>query len=57
MAGLLWQQRQDIGPSPRHTPAMAWDAARDRAVLFGGVFPNPTSSLMVGDTWEAFETL
>lgn len=54
--GEHWRQRQDMGPSPRHTPAMAWDTARDRAVLFGGVSPNPTGSLMVGDTWEAFET-
>ena len=54
--GEHWRQRQDIGPSARHTPAMAWDAARDRAVLFGGVSPNPAGSLMVGDTWEAFET-
>jgi hypothetical protein len=37
-------------------PGMAWDAGRDRVVLFGGVSPNPTASLLVGDTWEAFET-
>ena len=53
--GQHWRQRQNMGPPPRHTPAMAWDAARDRAVLFGGVSPNPGGSLMVGDTWEAFE--
>jgi hypothetical protein len=54
--GEHWRQRQDIGPSPRHSPGMAWDAGRDRVVLFGGVSPNPTASLLVGDTWEAFET-
>jgi hypothetical protein len=53
--GEHWRQRQDIGPSARHSPGMAWDAGRDRVVLFGGVSPNPTASLLVGDTWEAFE--
>lgn len=52
--GERWRQRQDIGPSPRHSPAMAWDASRDRPVLFGGQAPTGTS-LVAGDTWEAFE--
>jgi hypothetical protein len=36
MAKLLWSQRQDMGPSPRWSHAMAFDAVRKRTVLFGG---------------------
>jgi hypothetical protein len=36
MAKLLWSQRQDMGPSPRWSLAMAFDAVRKRTVLFGG---------------------
>jgi hypothetical protein len=35
--GQYWRQRQDMGPSPRFWSAMAWDDARERGVLFGGV--------------------
>lgn len=52
--GDHWQQRQDMGPSPRYLPALSWDAARERAVLFGGTnLDNP--ALYFGDTWESFE--
>ena len=40
----IWTQKEDIGPSPRYGLAMAYEAARQRVVLFGGeVDPN---------TWE-----
>ncbi len=48
MAPLLWTQRQDIGPSARFGHAMAFDTARGRTVLFGGV----ASGSFVNDTWE-----
>src|SRR5919202_6443541 len=44
----LWTQKQDIGPSPRSGHAMAYDAARQRVVLFGG----DTSVGRQSDTWE-----
>jgi hypothetical protein len=52
--GKRWHQRQDMGPSPRWMPALSWDAARNRAVLFGGItlLPMPT---YLRDTWESFE--
>jgi hypothetical protein len=49
--GELWRQRQDMGPSPRFLPALSWDAARARLVLFGG----RTLTEALGDTWESFE--
>jgi galactose oxidase-like protein len=51
--GSYWHQRQDMGPSPRYVPALSWDAARQRAVLFGGSNLTPTPQL--GDTWESLE--
>lgn len=53
MSLLLWQQRQDTGPSSRYLPALTWDAARERVVLFGGTNLD-TPALCVGDTWESF---
>jgi len=47
MAKLLWTQRSNFGPSPRAGSAMAYDSARNRAVLYGGAGNSP---LM--DTWE-----
>ena len=44
----LWTQKQDIGPSPRSGHAMAYDAARQRVVLFGG----ETRVGRQNDTWE-----
>jgi hypothetical protein len=46
----LWTQRQDIGPGPLEAPAMAFDSARARFVLFGG---NITGGSLSGSTWEA----
>ncbi|MGH9348095.1 MAG: hypothetical protein ACRD26_12615 [Vicinamibacterales bacterium] len=34
--GQHWQALNVVGPSPRTFPAMAWDAARSEAVVFGG---------------------
>jgi hypothetical protein len=55
--GKHWHQRQDMGPSPRFTPAMSWDNDRQRAVLFGGagMLPNATTLTYFGDTWESLE--
>jgi hypothetical protein len=50
MPRLLWTQKQDIGPRRRYQHAMAYDAARARVVLFGGIDVGLTVSL--GDTWE-----
>jgi Kelch motif len=46
----LWTQRQDIGPGPLQSAAMAFDSARTRFVLFGGAIADGSSS---GLTWEA----
>ncbi len=55
--GTYWHQRQDMGPPPRVYHALSWDAARNRAVLFGGVTlaGQPTTVIIFGDTWESFE--
>jgi hypothetical protein len=54
--GAHWTQRQDIGPGQRSSIAMAFDAARGCAVVFGGVAVAPSSttasSHLLGDTWE-----
>jgi hypothetical protein len=54
--GAHWTERQDIGPGSRSSIAMAFDAARGCAVLFGGVAVPPASSTasshVLGDTWE-----
>src|SRR5215469_1962040 len=52
MGRLLWTQRQDMGPSPRQAHAMAYDSARQRTVLFGGVAAGDQGGQTVGDTWE-----
>jgi galactose oxidase-like protein len=46
----LWTQKEDIGPSPRGGHALAYDAARQRVVLFGG--SNALGSIRFNDTWE-----
>jgi hypothetical protein len=48
MSQFLWSQRQDIGPSPRGGHALAYDAARKRTVLYGGLGPGGP----LADTWE-----
>lgn len=49
MARLLWQQRQDIGPSKRTLAGMAYLAATGRTLLFGGV---ADADRLLNDTWE-----
>jgi len=48
MARLLWQQRQDIGPSPRLLAAMTDMPSTGRTLLWGG----GDSTAYFGDTWE-----
>jgi hypothetical protein len=48
MAKVLWTQKQDIGPSARAQHAIAFDAARQRVVLFGG---RGRGGAPQGDTW------
>ena len=50
-----WTQRFVNGPSPRAAHAMAYDAARDVTVLFGGGL-NPSGNAN-GETWEWNGTL
>jgi hypothetical protein len=51
--GRVWTQRQDMGPSARTQPAVAYDSQRDRMVLFGGQpFPVAAGTASLGDTWE-----
>jgi hypothetical protein len=51
--GQIWIQVSDIGPSPRTLHAMAYDSARQRLVLFGGLLPGAEDQLKTfGDTWE-----
>jgi hypothetical protein len=44
---VFWTQRAHFGPPPRLDHAMAYDAARQRVVLFGGLNIQGT----LGDTW------
>ena len=46
--GKLWTQRQDMGPK-RIGHQMAYDAERDRIVMFGGYDDH---NQFLGDTWE-----
>jgi hypothetical protein len=48
MARLFWTQRQHVGPAPRRGHTLAFDSARARVVLFGGV----SAGAPFGDTWE-----
>ncbi len=48
--GIRWEERRVIGPSPRSDAAMAFDGARDRTVLFGGLASDNNN--MLGDTWQ-----
>ena len=50
--GSVWTRIATTGPSARYHAALAYDATRQRVVLFGGesgVFPNIT---VLTDTWE-----
>jgi hypothetical protein len=46
--GENWTQLDDIGPPARFGGAMAYDATRDRVVLFAGT----DDTAIFGDTWE-----
>lgn len=52
--GVAWTQQfpELISPSARAFHAAAYDAARGRIVLFGGLFNTSSSSTYYGDTWE-----
>jgi hypothetical protein len=47
--GTEWTQVADTGPAARSGHALAYDAARERVVLFGG---ERTLANLFGDTWE-----
>lgn len=50
--GSAWTQRLPAAaPSPRESPALAFDPARGRVVLFGGR-TGAGASQQLGDTWE-----
>jgi len=55
--GKLWTQVQDIGPGPLQGSSAAFDSARGRAMLFGGITtfiaPDGTKPANSGFTWEA----
>jgi len=48
MSRFLWTQKQDVGPSARFGHAMAYDAARQQTLLFGGA---DSTGLALRDTW------
>ena len=45
--GAEWTRIMTDGPSPRQSPAMVFDSARGKIVLFGGL-----GASALGDTWE-----
>jgi hypothetical protein len=54
--GTHWALRQHLGPTPRFGQAAAFDDARGRIVLSGGLVPSAGgASEIAGDTWEMFE--
>ncbi len=46
-----WSLATGAMPSARSGAAMAYDAARDRIVLFGGYQSPPTTPSLISDTW------
>jgi len=51
--GKLWTQWQDIGPGPLSQAQAAFDTARGRVVLFGGLLPTVAGGpIASGSTWE-----
>ena len=46
--GTTWTQHAVAGPPARMAPTMAYDAARQRVVLYGGA----TATTQLGDVWE-----
>jgi hypothetical protein len=47
--GSAWTKVADTGPTARRNPRMAYDSARQKVVLFGGI---PFNGPMLNDTWE-----
>jgi hypothetical protein len=50
--GTEWTQVTDMGPLPRSSCAMTYDAIRQRVMLFGGVYYGSSGGSRLGDTWE-----
>jgi len=50
--GTVWIHAGDAGPSPRSDPAMAYDIAQNRMVLFGGTGTPGNRYEENQDTWE-----
>lgn len=50
--GKTWTQMAATGPSARAFTAMAYDAKRQRTVLFGGNITDSTQFTNFGDTWS-----
>lgn len=53
-----WRPLVSIGdlPTPRHTSSIAFDASRDRLIVYGGILAEPGtawSEIMAGDLYEA----
>lgn len=49
----LWAGAPSVAvPSPRFAHALAYDAARERVVLFGGTTGSVGKAAMLADTWE-----
>jgi len=48
MPPIFWTQKQDIGPSARTSAGVAYDAARQRLLVFGGDPGGPP----LADTWQ-----
>lgn len=46
--GKQWTEVKVTGPSPRNSPALVYDSARGKIVLFGG----STQENVSGETWE-----
>jgi Galactose oxidase, central domain len=59
--GAHWTERENIGPGPRYSHAMAYDSGRRTIVLFGGISTNTAvsggslSDYLLGGTWEHVE--
>jgi hypothetical protein len=49
--GSSWVQLASNGPTRRGAPGVAYDSARNRLIVFGGVLTNP-NFVYLGDTWE-----
>jgi hypothetical protein len=50
--GVSWTQVAETGPSPRDACGSAYDATRQRIVIFGGEILNGGQVVNVGETWE-----